>query len=258
MKRVFSILPLLLCMAFSLCAAVKNIEFRAEYFPPFVCGMNSKSPGFAIEVLRAVFPEKEYRLTFHYHGWQWAMRDLQQNRIQAYIGVSKADYPNFAMPNLPLFRTRSAVYLKKGVNLQYDNPESLAKLKTGFLPDYSHSDEFDAFQEKHAKDGAVVYYTGWNASDKMVRDVMANKIQAVVNNTAQMNWTFRRVRKSENALRLVQKLSNYADFYVAFSPGRKESWSHIGRFNREFPKFKKTPEYRKLLQKYGLKEDDFQ
>ena len=222
-------------------AAPQEINIRVEYFPPFVCGINSKThPGIAIEILRKVFPADRYRLNFRNQGWQWAMRDLQRNQCHAVIGVCKADKPNLVYPSRPLFKTVSAVYLRNDSPLKFDSAASLAKAKTGFMTDYSHSDEFDRFLKDHSTDGIAVIYNGWNANDKMVRDLMQKKLQAIVSYTAVMDWSMKRIRNSAKQIRLVKKLDNEAEFYIAF---------------QEFEKFRKTPEYKKLLQKYGLTEN---
>ncbi len=237
-------------------AAPQEINIRVEYFPPFVCGINSKThPGIAIEILRKVFPADRYRLNFRNQGWQWAMRDLQRNQCHAVIGVCKADKPNLVYPSRPLFKTVSAVYLRNDSPLKFDSAASLAKAKTGFMTDYSHSDEFDRFLKDHSTDGIAVIYNGWNANDKMVRDLMQKKLQAIVSYTAVMDWSMKRIRNSAKQIRLVKKLDNEAEFYIAFTPGKRESWTFVKQFNQEFEKFRKTPEYKKLLQKYGLTEN---
>ena len=139
--------------------------------------------------------------------------------------------------------------------MKFVSAASLEKGKTGFLTDYSHSDEFDLFLEKHASDGIAVIYSGWSATDKMVRDLMQKKLQAVVNYTAVMDWAMKRIRNSAKQIRLVKKLDNEAEYYIAFTPGKRESWAFVKQFNEEFEKFRKTSEYQKLLRKYGLTED---
>lgn len=255
-KRTFFSGFLFLLSAGVLFAAPQEINLRTEYFPPFVCGLNSKThPGIAIEILRKVFPADKYRLNFRNQGWQWAMRDLQRNQCHAVIGVCKADKPNLVYPRLPLFRTVSAVYLRKDSPLKFDSAASLAKTKTGFVTDYSHSDEFDRFLKEHAADGIAVVYNGWNATDKMVRDMMQNKLQAIVNYTAVMDCTLKRIRNSAKQIKAVKTLDNEAEYYIAFTPGKRESWSFVKQFDQEFAKFRKTPEFKKLLEKYGLTPD---
>ncbi len=247
---MFSSLPLLF-------AAPQEINIRVEYFPPFVCGINSKThPGVSIEILRKLFPADKYRLNFRNQGWQWAMRDLQRNQCHAVIGVCKADKPNLVYPRRPLFKTVSAVYLRSDSPLKFESAASLAKAKTGFMTDYSHSDEFDRFQKDHASDGIAVIYNGWNATDKMVRDLMQKKLQAIVSYTAVMDWSMKRIRNSAKQIRLVKKLDNEVEYYIAFTPGKRESWAFVKQFDQEFEKFRKTPEYKKLLQKYGLSGDN--
>ena len=225
---MFSSLPLLF-------AAPQEINIRVEYFPPFVCGINSKThPGVSIEILRKLFPADKYRLNFRNQGWQWAMRDLQRNQCHAVIGVCKADKPNLVYPRRPLFKTVSAVYLRSDSPLKFESAASLAKAKTGFMTDYSHSDE----------------------TDKMVRDLMQKKLQAIVSYTAVMDWSMKRIRNSAKQIRLVKKLDNEVEYYIAFTPGKRESWAFVKQFDQEFEKFRKTPEYKKLLQKYGLSGDN--
>ena len=256
LKRMLLVLFLLVFCGVVLPAAPQEINIRTEYFPPFSCALNSKThPGLAIEILRKVFPASRYRLQFRNQGWQWALRDLQRNRCHAVIGVCKADKPNLVYPRRPLFKTVSAVYLRSDSPLKFVSAASLEKGKTGFLTDYSHSDEFDLFLEKHASDGIAVIYSGWSATDKMVRDLMQKKLQAVVNYTAVMDWAMKRIRNSAKQIRLVKKLDNEAEYYIAFTPGKREWWAFVKQFNEEFEKFRKTSEYQKLLRKYGLTED---
>lgn len=253
LKRKVLFLLFALLSAPVLFAAPQAIDIRVEYFPPFVCDLKSKThPGIAIEILRKLFPADKYRLNFRNQGWQWAMRELQRNRCNAVLGVCKADKPNLVYPRSPLFKTVSAIYLRTDSTLKFESAASLAKTKTGFMTNYSHSDEFDRFLKDHSSDGIAVIYNGWNATDKMVRDLMQKKLQAAVSYTAVMDWSMKRIRNSAKQIRLVKKLDNEAEYYIAFTPGKRESWAFVKQFDQEFVKFRKTPEYKKILQKYGL------
>lgn len=251
MIRCFRVLLFFLFV--SLSAEPKELIFHGEYLPPFFCDLKSSSPGFAVEVLKEIYPQKEYRLSFRYCGWNHAAKQIKLNKVQAYIGMSKADYPEFPAPRYPLYSLRSAVYLKSGDALKYTGPDSLSRHKTGFLRDYSHSDEFDAYQKKHAKDGKAVYYKKWKAEENMFKDLGAGKIQAFVHYTAAIQWFLLSHPESRKIVKRIAVLDNSLDFYVVFAR-KKESTELIKLFNRRFPEFIKTEKYRKLLRKYGLDE----
>ena len=251
MMRCFRFL--LFFLFISLNAEPKELIFHAEYFPPFICSQKSDLPGFAVEVLKALYPEKEFRISIRYCGWQNAAKQLKQNKISAYIGMSKADYPEFPVTRDPIFRLQSAVYLKSDLDLKYTGPESLAKIKTGFQVDYSHSDGFDAYQKQHSKDGSLRYYRKNRAAENMIKGLASGKIQAFVHYTAAVQWALRNQPESRKILKRIAVLDNSTDFYVVFAR-KKESKELIGIFNRRFPEFIKTEKYRGLLRKYGLDE----
>ena len=246
--RIFRFL--LFFLSISLNAAPKELIFHAEYFPPFICSQKSDLPGFAVEVLKALYPEKEFRISIRYCGWQNAAKQLKQNKISAYIGMSKADYPEFPVPRYPIFQIQSAVYAKSDLDLKYTGPVSLAKLKTGFQIDYSHSDEFDTYQKQHAKDGSLLYYRK-NRAAEILKDLSSGKIQAFVHYTAAVQWALLNQPKFKKILKRIALLDNSTDFYVVFSR-RKDSYELIRIFNRKFPEFIKTEKYRALLRKYAL------
>ena len=251
MKRFFRFL--LFFLFISLNAAPKELIFHAEYCPPFICSQNSDSPGFAVEVLKAVYPEKDFRISIRFWGWQSAARELKRNKISAYIGMSKADYPEFPVPRYPIYHLQSAVYAKSDLDLKYTGPESLAKIKTGFQVDYSHSNEFDAYQKQHEKDGSLLYYRK-NRAAEMLKDLASGKIQAFVLYTAAVRWALLNQPKFRQSLKRISLLDNSTDFYVVFSR-KKDSNELIRIFNRRFPEFIKTEKYRALLRKYALDEN---
>ena len=251
MKRFFRFL--LFFLFISLNAAPKELIFHAEYCPPFICSQNSDSPGFAVEVLKAVYPEKDFRISIRFWGWQSAARELKRNKISAYIGMSKADYPEFPVPRYPIYHLQSAVYAKSALKLKYTGPESLAKIKTGFQVDYSHSDEFDAYQKRHAKDGSLLYYRKNRAAENMIKGIASGKIRAFVHYTAAVQWALLNKPEFRKKLKRIALLDNRTDFYVVFAR-KKDSKELIGIFNRRFPEFIKTEKYREFLRKYGLDE----
>lgn len=253
MMRFFRFL--LFFLFISLNAAPKMLVFHGENLPPFFCDPDSDSPGFAIELLKEVYPENEYLLSFRIFRWQNAAIMLKRKKISAFIGFAKADYPELPATRLPIFRLRSAVYLHAKQNPEYRSPDSLSSLKTGFLAEYSHSDEFDLYQKQHEKDGLVLYYSGPRSAENMLNDLASGKIQAFVHYTAAVDWALHRMPHLKKDVKRIAVLENGIDFHAVFAPG-KESGEHISIFNRRFPGFRKSGKYRELLRKYGLRETD--
>ena len=249
--RIFRFL--LFFLFISLNAAPQELIFHAEYFPPFICSQDSDSPGFAVEVLKEVYPEKDFCIAIRFCGWQSAAAQLAKNKISAYIGMAKADYPEFPVPRHPIFHIQSAVYVKSDLDMKYTGPGSLAKIKTGFQVDFSHSDEFDEYQKLHAEDGSLLYYRK-NRTEDMLKDLASGKIRAFVQCTAAVQWALLNHPESRKLVKRIAFLDNGTDFYVIFAR-KKDSNELIRIFNRRFPEFIKTEKYRALLRKYALDEN---
>ena len=96
MMRFFRFL--LFFLFISLNAAPKMLVFHGENLPPFFCDPDSDSPGFAIELLKEVYPENEYRMsgnrievrTLNLEGDFASIKEQLDGIAGKYFGISAA------------------------------------------------------------------------------------------------------------------------------------------------------------------------
>ncbi len=251
MKHFRLFLLLLALLPFS-GSALEEITFQAEYFPPYVMGLKSSSPGFAVELLRALFPKEKFKLNFVSRSWERSILDIPRRRHQGIIGVAKADAPDLVYPAVMLCDYRPAVYVKRGQEKLYRDPLKSAGWKFAAQNNVFYGDALDARLKQCRAKNLLHSETGWNAGEKHFRALLKGDVQAVVEESVYADWILHRLGKQAQNLVCVQKQEPIAELYIAFSNHDGNSWRWRDWYSREFEKFRKTPAYRILQEKYLL------
>ena len=98
----------LLCCFTSVAFASDVITLRADIWEPYNSDPGSAKPGFMIDVAKAIFSKAGYTVDYQCKGWTWdrSIEEARQGRIDAIVGASEDDAPDFIFPDF--FRSLSS------------------------------------------------------------------------------------------------------------------------------------------------------
>lgn len=236
--------------------AGKNIILGADPFCPFNC-LDSKNPGFVIEVAKAIFEKNGYSVSYLPLPWLRAIEQCEEGKITAVIGG--IDTPKGKFPKTLLFPRENIGHLNmiygghEDKKWKFTTEKDLQGKKFGWVAGYepSFSGELGDFLKKKMKDTSVVdLSTGEEAGELNIKKLLANRINTVVEE--ETVFTYLKNKEKANDLIIYGNLNKKNNFYLVFSPKDKNSRMFIQLWDQELPRMRKDGRLKKILDKYKI------
>jgi len=252
MEKTAAVILALMIGAPIFCGAeeLKTLKLRSDFLCPYACEPGDH-PGIIPEIVQNILGKKGYKIDYQLINWARAISDTREGLYDGLIGAAVSDAPDFIFPTE---HQASAVYefftLKKNP-WKYNG--QLEGKKIAVINGYSYDSTISNFIRK--KDSRFVVITGERAQEKMAKMLLANRVNVIYENPEAFRETLKKLKINKEDFQsagapqqIPQKL------FVAFSPKKKNSKQLANEIDLGMKKFRKTEEFKKLLQKYGMKD----
>jgi polar amino acid transport system substrate-binding protein len=232
------------------------ITLRADIWEPYNCDPNATKPGFMIDVAKAIFTKAGYQVDYQSKGWTWdrSIEEARKGRIDAIVGASKDDAPDFVFPEEPFIVQRMSAFVKKGNPWRYSGVDSLAKVKLGVISGYAYEESIDAYVEKNANQGMVQIIKDANALDLNIKKLVAGRIDVTIEDAAVFN-------AKATALGMGGQFDEAGtvgspdNVTIAFSPAKESSKKYSEILSQGLKEMRASGALKEMLDRYGLKDE---
>jgi len=216
---------------------------------PYTYKENGSAKGFEIDTFRAVIKEMNLNAEFHQLPWKRCLKMLSDGEADVVISLLKTPerekYTIFPNENISLSKT--VFFAKTGKNIKYKgNLRDLQGLTIGVIAGFSYGSTFD--KADYLKKDEVL-----NA-ETMVKMVVRGRHDVGVENQAVIKWIATKLA-FENQIRFLYPPVHTNKLYVGFS--KKKALNKLANdFSESLGRFKKTDEYKAILNRYGIAYSD--
>lgn len=259
MKNILALLLITLgCIAMSAAAKAETITIAADPWCPYTCDPKSERPGFIVELAQQAFKKHNIEVKYVVQPWARAIAEAREGKLHAIAGASKGDAPDFVYPSVTQGEMGNAFYVKEGSAWRYTGLESLAKICVGAITDYSYSEAFNQYAEKHKNDPSKIQYaSGDNPLDINVKKLLAGRIDAVIETTLVMKYYLATHPEITGIIEAGHTAPSVEDkLYIAFSPQNPESKKYAKILSDETVAMRKSGELQTLLKAYNIEDWD--
>lgn len=209
----------LVAVCLTLCSATfaaSTIRVRADSWMPYNGQPDDSQPGYAIEVLRAIFEPQGFAVDYSIAPWAAALADATAGQIEAVIGANAQESAALARPQEPIGEPSVAVFTKKANPWVLENVASLTKVRLGVVAGYSYGSPFDNYLT-HAAAGAVRSFEGETPLRDAMDQLDAGQIDAVIETLPVWAWNVRLSGRAPASYRPAS-IQPGEPIYIAFSP----------------------------------------
>lgn len=257
MKRKVLVVSLVVASLFGLClplagvAAADTLTVVADDWCPYNCAPGSKTPGFGIEILKAIFEPQGIKVVYSNLSWAEALKETKAGKYGAVIGAGTTEVTGWVFsPQDPVGISTSNAFVKKGVTWQYKGPESLAGKRVGVIEGYTYDagGKLDAWLEKNR--GAVVVASGDDALEQLLRMLLLGKVDLIFEDVLVFNLVAREMGIADKLQ--VAGTSFELPIFVAFSPAKAESKRYSEMFSNGLRELRKNGKLAGILKVYGV------
>jgi len=224
--------------------ANSSINVVSEAWPPYIVVNDKVAIGLEVDIAREVFRQLSINMTFSEVPWKRAVLTVQEKHADAILGifsnVERRDY--FYYPDESLLETTYAVFSRVDESVSYQSINDLSGLRVAITRGYFYSQEFS-----DATDFKKVEVTNVKQSFGMLS---LGRVDVVIENRDVGNYYADLLNIKDNIFVAKQTLTKPKPHYLAFAMTERNK-ELVMRFSDTLKKFKQTPDYQRLLKKYG-------
>ncbi|MGB1222216.1 MAG: substrate-binding periplasmic protein [Alcanivoracaceae bacterium] len=249
-RRFTGLLLAVSALAGAPCLA-QSLSVRADYWYPVNGEPDAERPGFAIEILRAIFQPLGIAVDYRLSGWSRSLEMAHIGQIDCVVGAYAGDAPELLYPATAMAVDDTAMYVVTGNNWRYQGLSSLDGLTVGVIADYSYGEQMDAYLAGRFGDPLLQYLHGKHPLERNVQKLLAGRVDVLIESPLVMEAM---LGGSPHAGKLVEagRMNLRQRIYVACSPARDTSAQILTLFDQGMEKLHRQGELRRIMARYGL------
>jgi len=251
MKTTFFVLALASALIGSTALHADTLEVRADLWPPYNAEPGAALPGYIIEILHVAFPSGtvSYKIT----PWPRAVKELNENKIDAIIGALKAEATGAIFPDEEQGHTDDSFFVAPSNPWRYTGIDSLKKVRVAGAADYAYDGgPVDAYL-KTATLPAVQLLSGNAPLENNIKMLKAGRVDVIIEDPAVIHFTLKKLSLPPTTLVIAGTVTpEPKPIYVAFAAGKPESKSRAAQLSATVIAMRADGRLAALLAKYGL------
>lgn len=227
---------------------------------PLVCesgrpGILEKDPGAVVEIVRAIFEEKGYRVLYSTPPWSRAIFATRKGSYTGILAAMKNDAPDFIYPEEEVGVNRMCFYVKATNPWRYQGVKSLRSVVLGVIQDYAYDNgEVDEYIKKSrtAPNSQVQIVASKTGLEQNFNNLKLDRITVILDECRVVDWYL----KNKNLTDMYQQAGCLEEvkMYVAFSPALEQSPRYAALFSKGIRALRRSGRLQAILAKYGLKD----
>ncbi|CAE78985.1 transporter substrate-binding domain-containing protein [Bdellovibrio bacteriovorus] len=229
------------------------ISFRSDFWCPYVCNPDSETPGYMVEITRAVFEKQGHKVQVKLSNWVRAIKDTRSNRVQGLMGCSVVDAPDFIYPKKSLGLMKNAYFVPKNSTWTYKGRPSLQGMKIGVINGYTYGDSVDnLIRSRHR---SFIPFSGDRPLEQVIRMMQAGRLDGFIENPVVLQYTSVSAKITMENMKIGGWVENHDPaLFISFSPNNPKSQEYAEILSRGVEELRRSGELQRILMKYNLKD----
>ncbi|AHZ86300.1 hypothetical protein Bb109J_c0958 [Bdellovibrio bacteriovorus] len=229
------------------------ISFRSDFWCPYVCNPDSETPGYMVEIARAVFEKQGHKVQVKLSNWVRAIKDTRSNRVQGLMGCSVVDAPDFIYPKKSLGLMKNAYFVPKNSTWTYKGRPSLQGMKIGVINGYTYGDSVDSLIRSRHR--SFIPFSGDRPLEQVIRMMQAGRLDGFIENPVVLQYTSVSAKITMENMKIGGWVENHDPaLYISFSPNNPKSQEYAEILSRGVEELRRSGELQRILMKYNLKD----
>ncbi len=232
---------LLFCAAGA--SAAGPLTIVTESWPPYVYEASGTAMGFDYEVVASVFAKMGIDVLVRFYPWKRCVQMMRDQQADAILdaGMSQARKAYLIYPEEPLSSSESVFFFLKANAFTFNDLADLSGKTVGTSLGYQYSDAFNRATHFSKEPVASI--------EQNFTKLLAGRIDLVIVNRSVGLFKSKEMGIGEVIDHTANPVSG-GPLYLAFA--RKAGAEDLSiRFAGALKRFKRTPAYRNILDKYG-------
>ncbi|UXR65180.1 transporter substrate-binding domain-containing protein [Bdellovibrio bacteriovorus] len=246
-----SVILTVLILLFVSNATADVIILRSDYWCPYVCNLDSPTPGYMVEIAKAVFEPQGHQVQITMTNWARSVKDARANKAQGIIGACVADAPDFIYPKNSLGLMKNAFFVAKGSKWEYTGRGSLQGKRIGVINGYAYGGGVDPLiRQRHR---TFIPFSGDRPLEQMIRMLEAGRLDGFIENPLVLQYTTYAGSLKTDSFKTAGWVEEEAvELFISFSPNHPKSGTYAEILSKGVEELRRNGELQRILNKYNL------
>ncbi len=230
-----------------------TITVRADEWCPYNCETKAKKPGYAIELLKAIYEKAGHTIDYQVMGWTRSIERTRAGEFTAIVGAAKDDAPDFVFPQKSIGLSGTAFAINTGDSLIYSGVAALEEKRLGIIHSYSYDEDLDAYIKANKNNPARIdAVSGDDALEKNLNKLIARRIDVVADDASVLLYKTDAMGLSDKVTFIHSPKSSKV--YIAFAPKNPKAKEYAELFDKGIDELRTSGKLKEILVRYGLKD----
>jgi polar amino acid transport system substrate-binding protein len=227
--------------------AQKDVIIAGDQWCPFVCEGNERK-GFSVELVEEVLKKEGIPIKYVNSGFIRLTKNIEDNIWHVVTGTDESFTPSLLISKVPIAHTKWVFVTRKDSKWKFNGVKSLEKLRLGTVAGYVYSKEVTDYIEKNKGKYNVVPIYSHNPQKVNLKKLLNNRIDVYIGEEAVFRYWAKEIG-AEDGFR-VAGVDLEGPLYCGLNKSNTKLMKVI---DKGVKKYVKTPEFKKLLEKYKIK-----
>lgn len=231
--------------------SAETLRVRADSWMPYNGDPTSATPGYAVEVARAIFEPQGIAIEYQTMTWGDALKATAAGSVEAVIGANRDEGAALVMPKEFIGLPRIALFVKKQSTWQYNNVPSLHGVRIAVMKDYKYWPALDEYVDKHEAPD-VRKFTGEHPLDDAISGLLSGNVDVLAETSSVFAWAAKSASRPMTEFRIAY-LHEGDPVFMAFAPN-EQGKRYAALFDDGIRELRQSGELGRILARYGQKD----
>ena len=245
------LLRFLLLTIISTSAQAETIRIRADEWFPMNGDPLSETPGYMIDLAKAIFEPHGHQINYQIMPWKRAVAETRAGNSDCVVGAIKNEAPDFLYPQNNWGVDQAAIYVFAKEQWRYDGRlSSLIPRKTGVILGYFYGEVLDQYFKAYSGE-AFEFVSADQPLKQNIRKLLLGRLNGIIETIPVMDAQLKLSNLSEKIV-FAGPVGERSLLYIGCSPHNINSPKYIELIDKAMPELRRSGELQKILNPYGL------
>jgi polar amino acid transport system substrate-binding protein len=248
----FSLSIVLLFLSVAQPAHSQQLIVQADSWCPYNCQPESAEPGYAIEMLQAVFDRAGQKIKYEIVPWDRALQQAGAGMASAAVAATQmqAEKHGLLIGQESVGYSSDCLYVPVSNQREFAKESDLDSLNAvAIVSGYTYRGDFASWLARPKNKDKVLVQRGEHPAEINARNLSLGRLDGVIENSQVMSQLTYKLGL-ENKLRAVD-CQQRTPVYIAFSPKLPNVQFMVKQFDRGIAELRQSGQLAKILAKYG-------
>ncbi len=252
-----ALLFLVLCGAALSAPAAESDQNRllvvGDLYCPYTCDPQRGPPGYAVELLQAIFEPRGYEIEYQVLPWSRAQLGVRNQLYSIAIGSSNETHSGLVFPAEPLGYISNHFVVRTESRWRYRGPASLDEISLGFVEGYDYGETLNRFLDQDRAASRLQPLTGEDATERILGMLQRGRIDAFIEDKGVAFYLARQLGIRDQ-LTEAGREGNPIVLFPGFAKNSPRTAAYMRLYDEGIRSMRQNGRLEALLQRYGLQD----